>query len=231
MLKHIEHWLWWIVLPAFGFAVTYACAFDWLAKWIGCHAANVLGGFSLSVIAAFVFYLFLEIPRRRREVRSIAPYVSRQIKLLKGDAEAVCMEAANVAGYELTSEWKFRPEDVEKIFQKANPNDPARMVFNDNSQARLIDYLINNAIRDEEFLANLLQISFLLDGEGVARITDVKRGTYLLTLNIMRSTQTTPLRNDNISFLAKDFIVHYRAIEKLESWASQSGFLIGNPLR
>jgi hypothetical protein len=231
VLKHIEHRLWCIVLPAIGFASTYSFAYDWLAKWIGDHAANVLIGVSLSVIAAFVFYLFLEIPRRRREVRSIAPHVSRQIKMLKDDAQRVCKEAAHVSGAELPSEWKFRPDEVEKFFERANPNDPARMIFNDRSQAKLIDYLIDMAGRGEAFLDNLLQISFLLDGEGIARITDVKRSSYIRMLLSMRSMRNPTEGNKNLSFLSRSFIEYYRAIEKLESWASQSGLLIENPWR
>jgi len=129
---------------------------------------------SLAIIASFIFYAVVDLSKHAREYEAAAPYISRQIAILKGDVLAVCREAARASGRELPSEWAFNRGEVADIFNAVRLRAPVNMVFPDGRQADLFDYIVDRARRTNTFLRNLLMLSYLLGGEATAQIAEIQ---------------------------------------------------------
>lgn len=74
-----------------------------LISYYGEHTISELEGIFSSIVAAFIFYVFLDVSKRSRETKVVAPYVSRLVRNLQGDIIAIYSEATLIHGTRLPS--------------------------------------------------------------------------------------------------------------------------------
>ena len=107
-----------------------------------------------------------DLSKRAREYEAAAPYVSRQINLIKGDVMGICQEAARLSKRELPDQWKFNRDEVSTIFKVHRPRAAVNMIFYGGRRANLFEYMIDRARRTNTALQNLLIFSSVLGSEG-----------------------------------------------------------------
>lgn len=221
-LKLVDRALWPVLAFACAVAILAAFAHKHLIALFGEYPADVLVNIAFSIIAAFVFYFFVDVIRRDRESRSLAPYVSRNVELLKGDVIAVCRGVARAVGVTLPQDWQFDQGDVDRLFGRATGNMQANLVFLNGQKATLMDYVFERANRSDSFLRNLSEIGVFLGGDGMALIAEIRTGMYLAMIKGI-----TPIRSlvggGNLSFLAEALGNHYQLVRKFERWTSERG--------
>ncbi len=201
-LRFIDTRLWPIVIVALAFAIAPSKVQCWLKLNFGSHVSDTIYNVSGSVIAAFVFYLFLDVNRRMREVRAVAPYVSRLVRNLQGDVKAVCIEAARASGIQLPSDWQFNSFDVERIFKNTDPRAQANMQFIDGRKASIYDYIYDRLQRTESFLDQLMLVNTQIGTEGLMKLLEIRNSTHLLQLRSLRNL-VPHLNNEDMSVFSK----------------------------
>jgi hypothetical protein len=74
MMQLIGRRLWPIIIMSGLICFGEAFAHDWLEAHIGRYPTEILVSLALSTLAAFIFYLFVDVNRRWLDARAIAPY-------------------------------------------------------------------------------------------------------------------------------------------------------------
>jgi hypothetical protein len=116
----------WIFL---GLAIVVAIVVPIFRHGVGQVISNIILNVAFSFIASFIFYTVVVLPPRAQEHEAAAPYMSRQIVMLRGDVDAVCREAARASGRKLPAEWTFNRGEVADIFNAARLRAPVNMFF------------------------------------------------------------------------------------------------------
>lgn len=184
----------------------------------------ILTNISYSVIAAFVFYLVIDLLPNVRATRELVPYVTRQISLIGGDTFAICQEAARLNGISIGDEWRFDEKDVERFFKGLDTHRESNIVSYDGAKLRFIDFLVYRGKRTEEWLGNLARVSFFLEGEGAARIAEVHESAYLKMLGQMAGA--SQFQKLEISSIASTLASHQARLTKLRDWAERKGLFV-----
>ncbi len=222
-LRFIEPRLWPVVVIALAFAIAPDSVQCWLKLNIGTHITDTIYNISGSIIAAFVFYLFLDANRRWREVRAVAPYVSRLVRNLQGDVKAVCIEAARANGTQLPDNWQFNSFDVERIFRNTNPHAQSNMEFLGGRKANIYEYIYDRLQRTETFLDQIMLVNTQLGAEGLIKLLEVRNSSYLSQLRSLRNL-VPHLKNKDMSVFSGIICEHYASLEEFEAWAVRNGF-------
>lgn len=222
LIRLIDPRLWLLVFPALVFAFLPFSVQTWLNLAIGSQTVQTTYNISVSIIAAFVFYLFLDVNRRLREVHHIAPYVSKLVRSLQGDIRAICFEAALTQDIRLPDSWQFYDADVERIFGRTNPRAHANMMFPDGTEASIYDYLYDRLQRTESFLDQLMLVSDQLGADGVMHVLEIRNSTYLQHLRSIRPFIPL-LKNENMSVFSKPISEYHTRLKDFELWAKRTG--------
>ena len=224
-LKFID---WRLLVPtgvAFIIVALSAFAPALLGVVLGAGFSNALVNISFSMIAAFVFYLVVDVARRKREATAIAPLVSAQIRQLKGSVLSVCREAARIVGTPLSADWQFNRDDVDPIFKKVGLFADAAMVDPAGQRQSFLSFLIYHAQRSDSFLENLVQISPFLGAEAATYIAKIQLDGYLMQMKMLLPIYQNLRKDSKADFIGNDIAKHYDAILKLEDWACRNGVL------
>lgn len=218
---------WRLYMPAFlalSVVTLSASNISLMNNVIGAGAANILINVSYSIIAAFIFYLFVDVSKRARDIEALAPFVSKQVVLLKGDVISVCKEITRVHGTPLPDNWEFNKNDIVNSFGGVLANAQANMVYPDGRPATIFIYIKHHADRSRHWLENLSQVGLFLDGTSTACISEIQTGGYLKQIEMIASFGQQ-LNNSNLSFLVDAIDNHYRSIIQLEGLFRKGGLL------
>jgi len=223
-IKLIDWRIWVLVLVSTLVTVLYAVDRRDLVCWFGHDSSDVIGQLALAVIAAFLFYIAVDVLRRMREQGAMRPYVSRYIKHLQGDVDAICREVARASGRELPADWKFSAEEVTDLFQRVAPNAQANMVFLDGRSATQLEYMLDRVVRSRRSLGALLQFSVFLGGEALSLIAAIQDSIFFLQLDSMQAIGAR-IRNSDLSVLSDPLCKHQLAVLRLRQWGEAAGLV------
>jgi hypothetical protein len=215
-VKCLNKWLVGITLISFTLVLS--------KRLVPSPAGSIVTNISYNVIAAFIFYLFIDLLPTVRSTRELVPYVTRQITLISGDIFSVCQEAARLNGTQITDQWRFNSDDVERFFKGLNTHTEANMVSYDGKKVRFIDFLAHHGKRTEEWLGNLSRAGTFSEGEGAARIAELYESTYLKMLGQIAAA--SQFRAFEISSFASVIIDHHKRWTHLRDWSKQRGLFV-----
>jgi len=191
-------------------------------SFLGEKGTSALINIMSSVIAAFIFYLMIDVQKRWRDIKTIGPHVASLANWLKGDCMAICSEMAQIAKIEYQDE--LNDAYINNLFDKVSPKDQANMVFSDGRKATIMDYMIDRLERTNKFLGDLMSISILLDSEGISHIKEIMHDSYLMQMSFYKNMGKS-INNANLSFIASSFIEHCNKVMQLKKWSDEKGFI------
>jgi hypothetical protein len=223
-IKLVDWRIWALVLLSTPTTVLYAVDRRDLACWFGRDLSDVIGQLALAVIAAFLFYIAVDVLRRMREQGAMRPYVSRYIERLQGDVEAICREVARASGRDLPGDWKFAPEEVTDLFRRVAPNAQTNMVFLGGRRATLLEYMFDRVVRSRRSLAALLQFSVFLGGEALSLIAAIQDSSFFMELDAMQAIGAR-INNTDLSVLSGSICDHHLAVLRLCEWGEAAGLI------
>lgn len=218
-VRLLNPWLAIVMVPALVMVACWALSREHVQQNLGNNLAEVLANVSFSMIAAFVFYLALDVTQRARTVRNLRPYVSQRIQRMKGDLDAIGIEVARAAQRART-QTVFDPSDFEIDSAALSFATPAALVFPDGQRGTMLDYLLDRSSRTEQQLNHMLAISPFLGPDGVALIAKLQDDSFLSQMRMLRSLRGNV--RGSIGTLAKPLSDHHALLAQLESWARRS---------
>ena len=184
-------------------------------------ANNFLTNFAYSFVAAFVFYVLIDVIKRMRDTKALGPSIFKQIIRLKQDILSVCKEAARIAGKPIAEDWTFNKCEIDEIFKQVEWFANADMVDRNMNKVTYSVYVQHFANRTRKHLDILLDYSAFLGAEAAKQIVEIQNGPYLNQLEAIKNFNTS---NMDCTFLSETLSKHFTAVENLEKWAKRSGY-------
>ncbi|MGC9954747.1 MAG: hypothetical protein ABSD21_10765 [Rhizomicrobium sp.] len=218
----------WVAFTAIAAILVLVAASANSLEWMPPRFHVFLVNVSYNIIAAFVFYVFLDLVPKIQEASSLAPYVCQRIQRLKGDVESVCRAMGEASNHQVNADWKVNADDVTSWFSAVRADAPAPMVFFDLSRANMYEYIKHQCRRSDQLLADLIQIAPYLGADLVGQIGLMQRDGYLWQVR-----ESVPLerlkKGHTLAYLSKEILDHYRRLERLELTASGRGLVVRRP--
>jgi hypothetical protein len=221
VLKLVDVWVWPFAIISACVLAGQAFAHDPLEHLVGSHLWELTYNLALAIIAAFIFYLLVDVNRRWQDARSIAPYITKQIKRMKGDVEGICRDAAAAHGDPFPAEWSFDTTDVGRVFVHVAPTTVVKTMSTPIGPATMLDAIVYRVSRTDEALANLARMSSTLGARGMTHVTAIQGTSYLATVKAVLSTHRG-MANKNLEIFTKLISDHYAAVLALEDWAKEA---------
>lgn len=191
--------------------------------WLTKELVEVLLGIVGSVVAGFIFYLAIEVSRRHRETTALAPYVTRQIDLLRGDVEALTRECARIGSVTL-SDGLLNEGDIRAALAACMSNQQANLLLLNNQKlATAFDYLADRSDRSLKRLADLVQLGPHLGADLMAQISKVQSSGYMDMVQQLRPlVQQNLTKPFSLEAFSSPLNKHYDALNELRALAMKA---------
>ena len=130
-------------------------------------------GLLLSIEAAFIFYFFVEVGRRYRDIKAFRPVVAENIIQIRNCIFEIDWNIQRLFGNEeITADWEFNPDLFEQRVIQLDLNQRIPFVTDLKSKPiRIIEFLGSNVQSIKAAISNLKNLTPILGGEAASIIT------------------------------------------------------------
>lgn len=166
-----------------------------------------------SVVASYVFYLFVVHLKERSDKSTVQPYINKHASLVVGDCCSQIAAVANAAQIELNA-GTLSLDQVTEAFKKIHPYSPAPMILADgNSNANWFQYFDYFESRAKDSIVRVLAQLLYVDIQLVSVLSAIDDSSHFRHLDHLRGL---PLRNTDLSSWASTFFAYCELCQKLD---------------
>lgn len=174
---------------------------------------SIIINVSYSFIAAFIFYLFIDVSKRARDIKALGPHISKYMRMLRNDADSICKEGTRLSGVDISEDWTFDQKQMESIFGQVTAETQANMVSINGNRVDFLQFLKHYDRRMNQSLEILSSFDLFLGSKWASCLADLKNEGFLKEMEMI-----IPLieKKSTMGFLADSLSKYYLSLEELE---------------
>ncbi|MBR8843870.1 MULTISPECIES: hypothetical protein [Pseudoalteromonas] len=201
-------------------AVTFVVVYEfWLSKlpelfWWGAEVSLICSQICLSIIASYVFYLFVVHKKELDDWQAIKPSITAPISTILKSHQMQLQHFKDHTDTEL-NQYPTKDE-LEVSLSKICPRDKTAPVFlaRMNCNANWYQYLELRLRENDELLAQLFRLSHFMDGE----LIFILQKLHSLTLKKAVYEQANMIENPNMGWLSGQFYQYSDVCRQLSEY-------------
>lgn len=171
-----------------------------------------------SVVASYVFYLFVVHLKEHGERATVRPYVAKHVVRVISDCHSQLQEIAKASAVAIDLE-TASPDLITSAFAKINPNSDAPLIFSPtNAHANWLQYFSYHSVRSRESITRVLGQFLYIDAQLVTLLTAIDDCSHFHQLEFLRSIR---VRNQDLTAWASTFAEYCDLCKQLDNYRSQ----------
>jgi hypothetical protein len=168
-----------------------------------------------SIVASYVFYLFVVHLKGQSDKATIQPYISKHSTRVVGDCQSQLLEISRVTGIAISLAGAST-ELVADAFKKIDPNSEAPLIIStSNLRANWFQYFYHHRHRTRQSISRVLAQLPYLDAELVSLLTVVDDCSHFSQLEFLQGTK---VRNTDLTAWASTFADYCALCRKLNEY-------------
>ncbi|HPB68443.1 MAG TPA: hypothetical protein PLT76_08765 [Candidatus Omnitrophota bacterium] len=171
-----------------------------------------------SVIASYVFYIFVVHMKESSDRREVQPYIRRHVDRVVGQCRSQLRDISKKSGIEISLE-NASPELITSAFTKIAPYSDAPLVISPTgTYANWLQYFYYAANQTHESVSRVLAQLLYIEAELVSLLTAVNDCSHFHALKIF---QIMKVNNTDLTAWASCFAEYCDLCKKLNSYQQQ----------
>lgn len=177
----------------------------------------VVEGLLASILASYIFYVFVVHTKETKDNKAIYPYISKLITRIVGHCQYQINSIGNSAGLDLS--WSNLTEDALKsAMGKIHPYSDAPLVIASSKKANWLVFFKDMRDRTVENITDIMSQLIYLDSNLIARLSELKDSSHLHTSVLLLHYK---INNESLENLSSSFYQYYLLCRDLEEYASK----------
>ena len=176
----------------------------------------IFEGALASVIASYIFYLFIVHKKEMDDELAIRPFVLRQAKMITGRCGAMLNEFASASQNELNFE-RVTEDELRLALEKINPNEQAPLIVGPGlAHAKWYQYPMDNIFVTKRCIEKIYTQAKFLRADLISLLGEIEDSNYIhFVTTVNRSGET--IRNTDMSVFSGPIFKHVILCRRLDA--------------